>query len=456
MWQTLHFVLVLMVVLLPGTHASNFSDVGEATAVFDAPTPRVPVQVFANCHDHQAFAKCRKCSNFSPKNAPDVQLVSPASHSCFPSHPQPAPGLAHSPTALRTIVIDPGHGGRDNGCSGRHSKEKHIALSVAKKLGSQIKAAYPELTIIYTRTTDRFVPLHRRARLANDKKADLFISLHCNAIRKAPHVHGSETYVMGLHTASENLEVTKRENASVLLEEVQSDLYADFDPDSPEGHILLSSYQNAYLDQSILLATEIEKQIKNHALGSSHGVKQAGFHVLRMTAMPSVLVEMGFLTNSRDESFMRSTKGQEKMATALFTAFSNYKYELERNNTLPMADNNTTPERTKAVITQPAPTRSAAPAGATAAIEYKIQLGSFSKPIDINQGKWLKVDYIIEELEEEGRFRYFATALKDLAKAQMVKRELRQLGFRDAFIVAYRGRQRVPVQDLQEKGPVGY
>ncbi|MEL6846503.1 MAG: hypothetical protein AAFP02_25130, partial [Bacteroidota bacterium] len=117
---------------------------------------------------------------------------------------------------------------------------------------------------------------------------------------------------------------------------------------------------------------------------------------------------------------------------------------------------NTTPERTKAVITQPAPTRSAAPAGATAAIEYKIQLGSFSKPIDINQGKWLKVDYIIEELEEEGRFRYFATALKDLAKAQMAKSELRQLGFRDAFIVAYRGRQRVPVQDLQEKGPVGY
>jgi len=338
--------------------------------------------------------------------------------------------------SLKRIVIDPGHGGRDGGCSGKNSKEKHIALSVAKKLGGIINTYYPEIEVIYTRTRDRFIPLHQRAYIANSKKADLFISLHCNAIRIGSSVRGSETYVMGLHTAKENLDVTKRENESILLEEDHQHNYTSIDPNSPEGHILLSSYQNAYLDQSIMLATEIEKEIKRQALGKSHGVKQAGFHVLRMTAMPSVLVEMGFLTNSHDESFLRSTSGQNKMANALFTAFQNYKYKVELNNTPTIVADNEYRERTKAVITQPAPTRSTVPAS-TNQVEYRVQIASFRESININKGKWLLVDYIIEEAEEDGRVRYFATGFEDVESAQNAQLHLRRIGFDDAFLVQY-------------------
>ena len=361
-----------------------------------------------------------------------------------------------TPYRVQTIVIDPGHGGRDNGCSGKKSKEKNIALSVAKKLGSIIKATYPELNIIYTRTSDRFVPLHKRAQLANSKKADLFISLHCNAIRKGAHIHGSETYVMGLHTAKENLEVTKRENESILLEESDQGYYDRFDPDSPEGHILLSSYQNAYLEQSILLATEIEKQIKRRALGKSHGVKQAGFHVLRMTAMPSVLVEMGFLTNSKDEAFMLSSKGQDAMATSIFEAFKTYKYKVERQNTPTPLASNTPPERTKAVITQPAPTRSTAPPAQKNTVEYKVQLASSLKHINVSRGKWLLVNYILEEASENNRLRYFATGFENFAQAQSAKQKLRKLGFKDAFVVAYQNGKRVQIKELKQQQTVGY
>lgn len=229
---------------------------------------------------------------------------------------------------IKTVVIDPGHGGKDSGCRGAHSREKHIALSIAKKLGTVIEVAYPTIRVIYTRTVDKFVPLHERAAIANRNQADLFISIHCNYFPKGSYVHGSETYVMGLHTANENLEVAKRENASIFLEENYQKHY-DYDPNSTEGHIMLSMFQNAFLEHSILFAEKVEHHIHSHARRKSRGVKQAGFLVLRETTMPSVLIEAGFLSNAKDEGFLRQEQGQTRMANAIFSAFRAYKNEVE-------------------------------------------------------------------------------------------------------------------------------
>lgn len=233
-----------------------------------------------------------------------------------------------NPYQIKKIVIDPGHGGRDHGCTGHGSKEKHLALQIAKRLGRLVHYVYPEVEVIYTRSTDVFVPLYRRAEIANQAQADLFISIHCNAISTSK-IYGSETYVMGLHTAEENLKVAKRENASILLEDNYLENYGGYDPNSDEGHIFLTLFQNAFLEQSIQFAQAIEDEIHAHAGRKSRGVKQAGFMVLRQTTMPSVLVETGYLTNAQDQAFLASDGGQIKMAESIFNAFRIYKRRME-------------------------------------------------------------------------------------------------------------------------------
>jgi len=233
------------------------------------------------------------------------------------------------PFRIKTIVIDAGHGGHDPGCSGAGSHEKHLALAIAKAFAANIQANYNDIRVILTRDEDVFIPLHERAAIANRAHADLFISIHCNAM--PPNnggTSGTETYVMGLHTAGHNLDVAKRENNAILLEENYERNY-DYDPNSPEGHILLSMFQNAFLEQSILFAERVEHHFNTTAERKSRGVKQAGFVVLKETAMPSVLIETGFLTNKGDEAFLDSPEGQASMANALLVAFSEYKALIE-------------------------------------------------------------------------------------------------------------------------------
>jgi len=224
---------------------------------------------------------------------------------------------------LKTIVIDAGHGGKDSGCLGKHSQEKHIALDIALLLGENIKRTFPEIKVIYTRTEDVFIPLKLRAKVANKNNADLFISIHCNAFSNS-NIRGTETYVMGLHRAEENLETAKRENAALLLEDDFDPEYDDFDPETPEGHIFLSMYQNENLDNSIAIAAEIENAFSNNALSESRGVKQAGFYVLRKATMPSILVETGYLTNSHDEKFLKSNQGKEKIVESIIRGLGRY------------------------------------------------------------------------------------------------------------------------------------
>ncbi len=241
--------------------------------------------------------------------------------------PKSQPATTPESYQLRTIVIDPGHGGHDPGCSGHNSREKHIALSVGKYLVEDIKSQYPDLNVIMTRSTDVFVPLHERASIATENKADLFISIHCNSFSRS-EVKGSETYVLGLHATEENLAVAKRENESILLEENYRENYG-FDPNSPEAHIMFSMFQNAFLEQSISFAEKVQGQANVVAGRKNRGVKQAGFLVLRYATMPSVLVETGYLTNSVDESYLSTETGQKNMAIAISNAFSSYKNEME-------------------------------------------------------------------------------------------------------------------------------
>jgi len=233
---------------------------------------------------------------------------------------------------VQKVVIDAGHGGKDTGTTGRFSKEKEIALEIALELGKTIKRYQKDVEVVYTRTDDSFPSLVDRANLANKNGADLFISIHCNSAPYSSRVYGTETYVMGLDKVAGNLEVAKRENRVILLEENYAENYEGFDPNSPESHILFSLYQNAYLDNSLSLAQKIEHQFKTRAGRRSRGVKQAPFWVLWKTSMPSVLVETGYLSNPKEEKDLNDKLKQSYIASGIFRAFRDYKQEIEAGN----------------------------------------------------------------------------------------------------------------------------
>lgn len=234
---------------------------------------------------------------------------------------------------IKTIVIDAGHGGKDPGTLGKRSKEKDITLRVALELGRIIKRNMPSIKVIYTRTTDKFVELYRRTEMANRSKADLFISIHCNSVplkaRNRTKAKGAETYIMGNHVSEANLAIAQRENAAILLEKNYQRNYGGFNPNSPQSYILLSMNQQVHMKHSLNLARKIDWQIKNKVRRKTRGVKQAGFYVLARTAMPSVLVELGFLSNPEEERFLSDSFGQIYMASAIFRAFRAYKKELD-------------------------------------------------------------------------------------------------------------------------------
>jgi N-acetylmuramoyl-L-alanine amidase len=236
------------------------------------------------------------------------------------------------------IVIDPGHGGKDPGCHGRLWKEKNVALAVSLKLGHYIEDNDKDVKVVYTRTTDEFVGLNERAELANKDHADFFICIHCNA---SPNhdAYGAATYLMGLKKSEGNLEVEKRENSSILYEKDYKTTYGGFDPNSPEANILFAMYQNVFLNQSLDFASKIQNEYAHVAKRKDNEVKQAGFLVLWKTAMPSLLTEIGFLTNPEEEKFLGSQKGQDEIAKSLFLAFQQYKAEKDGSDYDPKSFN---------------------------------------------------------------------------------------------------------------------
>jgi len=230
-----------------------------------------------------------------------------------------------------TIVIDPGHGGKDSGTKGASSKEKDIVLAVGLKLGQLIRQRQPEVHVIYTRATDVFIPLDQRARIANKAKANLFLSIHADHA-ESPTVKGVSTFTLGQNRTRENMEIAKRENSVILLENDYKQRYEGFDPNSAESYIMFEFMQDNYMNQSIQFASTLQNTFAANGR-LNRGVRQDVFLVLRCTSMPSVLVELGFLSNQEEEEFLKSEEGQEKMAASLYKSFIDFKSNYERKST---------------------------------------------------------------------------------------------------------------------------
>lgn len=350
---------------------------------------------------------------------------------------------------LKTVVLDPGHGGKDEGTiSPDGTQEKNIALSIAQKLGAFIQANYPEVNVIYTRYTDVFIPLNKRAKIANDNKADLFISIHCNSFRLSS-VKGAETYVMGLHRAEENMEVIKRENDVVLLEEDYETQYEEYgvDKDSPLYDILMNSYQNAYLEQSLSFASIVDNNIKKQGY-KTRGVHQAGFVVLRRTAMPSILVEAGYLSNPTDRNRLVSYEGQTALANQLYSAFVEYKSSIDAKRTgRVMIKEEPQKVLVEKKVEKPEPIKEESD------IQFCIQVASADEDLKLEEEKWIAIkDRLTIEKSNDGVKRYLLKDYgADYKKAKAEKAKLRKSGFTGCFIVALKENKRIELYKAKKE-----
>ncbi|MBK8341502.1 MAG: N-acetylmuramoyl-L-alanine amidase [Flavobacteriales bacterium] len=337
---------------------------------------------------------------------------------------------------IHTVVLDAGHGGKDPGNLGTgrfKTTEKHVSLNVAKLLGKYITQAYPDVKVVYTREDDRFIELKERCNIANRAKADVFISIHCNA-NDSKDPHGCETYAMGLHKTEANMRVAQKENEAILLEDGHELKYDGYDPKDPESIIALSLRQNIHLDHSLLLSSLIQKQFKERVGRPDRGVKQAGFIVISYTTMPSVLIELGFLTNATEEDFLQGAEGQDYMASAIYRAFKEYKNTVEG---VEIAAPTPVVEEEK-----PAPEANAG----KDAVRFKVQISTSSKRIE-PVAKNFKGLEGVEEQQGAGLFRYTVGNASSLEEARGIQRTCRDKGFDGAFIVAFRAGVRI---DLAE------
>ncbi len=353
---------------------------------------------------------------------------------------------------LKTIVIDPGHGGSDPGAVGKISKEKDLTLKMSLMLGELIKKNYPNINVIYTRTDDKFVELYKRADIANKNNADLFICVHINASTSSSP-YGTETFVMGVDKTGANLNVVKLENSVILKEENYLDKYDGFDPNDPETNIIFSLFQNANLAQSLLFAQTLQDNFTSYAKRHNRGVKQAGFWVLWKTTMPSVLIELGFISNPEEEIYLNSDKGQEILVKSMFDAFvifkKNYEgesFELDKhkiNNTakpeqLTEIDNKT--ENIQADTNSPA-NRSE--------IIFKIQIATAEKKIEIkpqNFKSYQNVDVYLQN----GVYKYTIGAESEYDKIIELHKKVKT-DYSDSFIVAFKNGQRIPLNEARSE-----
>ncbi|MDR0385414.1 MAG: N-acetylmuramoyl-L-alanine amidase [Prevotellaceae bacterium] len=231
---------------------------------------------------------------------------------------------------IQTVVIDPGHGGKDPGAIGKKVYEKEINLAVALGLGKLIEEWFPNIKVLYTRTADVSVALIERSNLANRNNADLFISIHTNAVEnEKDKTKGNETYIMGLHRSKDNLKVAIFENSAIKYEDNYEDKYDGFDPSDPESYIMFSLIQDEYLEQSLKMAEFIQEEFQSGPIVKDRGVKQDGFLVLYKTAAPSVLIELGFISHPEEELVLMDKDNQQRMAECIFKAFKRYKNHIE-------------------------------------------------------------------------------------------------------------------------------
>ena len=348
-----------------------------------------------------------------------------------------------------TVVIDPGHGGRDPGAVGRKGKEKNINLNVALKLGNLIQANHKDVRIVYTRQKDVFVTLDKRAQIANNAKADLFISIHTNSVARGRTVRGTETYTLGLHRTDDNLEVAKKENSVILIENDYEQRYAGFNPNSAESYIIFEFLQDKNMEKSVDFATQIQRQFKNTAKRIDKGVHQAGFLVLRETTMPGVLVELGYISTPDEERYLLSEAGTSPLAKSIYQAFANYKSRhdspsarsVEPSPTLPKESTPDKPApKTEKKTPAPAPKKSNTSQGKPV---FKIQILASDKKLS-NQSKQFKGLSPVGYYQEKGLYKYTYGDNTDYNKVLRTKKQIASK-FKGAFIVAFKNGKKMDV-----------
>ena len=336
------------------------------------------------------------------------------------------------------VVIDAGHGGADPGNLGTkryRTTEKEVTLDVALLLRKYIQERFPDVKIVMTRERDEYPSLQRRVALANETQADLFISIHCDAFDN-PKARGSSTFVMGMHKSEESLRVAMKENASIYQEEDYETRYAGFNPDDPDTYIALALKQSVYLNQSLELGSLIQNQFSDRVGRKDRGVKQAGYYVISFTNMPSVLVELGFLTNPEEEDFLNSQNGKELMASALLRAFRTYK---EKHHPGPAA-----PE--PAPASQLAPEEPTEPIAAAsnpnaplASPTYRIQILASQDPLSTDDSRLAGVGPVVEYIRN-GLYKYAVGSFDSSVEASLQKSQIQNQGFTDAFVVKFEGK----------------
>jgi len=382
---------------------------------------------------------------------------------------------------VKIVMIDPGHGGKKPGAIGKKSKEKDITLAIALKLGETIKANFKDVTVLYTRETDVDIDLAERAQMANRAKADLFISIHANSHKKT-EPSGTETFVMGLSTSKANMEVARLENADILLEDdyKNNSEYQGFDPNAPESYIMFTLYQNAYLEKSLNFAEYIQGQYKSRIKTIDRGVKQGELFVLYKTSMPAVLTEIGFISNAKEEEYMMSEEGQNEYVYCIASAFAKYKAAEENSELVEIP----APKRQKKPITATTETKKQTDRETTTKttatqqqnLEVKVTIidttannqqtneqtkenqdnnESTAKPAPVEDVVKYKVQFLVAKTKlpendpalkgvtdydtysQDGTIRYIKGDEKDIERAKQIQAELRERGFKDAFIVPF-------------------
>lgn len=343
---------------------------------------------------------------------------------------------------VAVVVIDPGHGGKDFGASFGNAREKDIVLDLALRLGNAIKSKYSETKVIYTRSSDVFIPLHERARIANKNKADLFISIHVNgAESRSPY--GTETFVLGEDRQNDNFELVKKENAVILLEDDYTTSYEGYDPNSPESNIMFLAVQSEYLDQSIMLASAIQDQFRLKAKRFDRSVKQAGFLVLRQVTMPGVLVEVGFISNAEERNYLVSEHGKNELSDAIFAAFETYKHKTENQSSFAVRAGNETEktgsqsdsEQIEPELKQTTTVKTGSTQPIVKNLYYSVQIGASKKKLEPTAANFKGLKNVFRT-DTNGLYRYYSGKYETENEAEKMRKSIMQK-FPDSFIVSF-------------------
>jgi len=375
--------------------------------------------------------------------------------------------FGQSKDKIAKVVIDAGHGGSMPGAVSKLCKEKDINLKVALRVGRLISDNFEEVSVIYTRKGDETVEVYKRAEIANKNKADLFISIHCNSVDNK-NANGVETFVMGLGKTDESMAIAKKENADILLEKDYKTNYSDFDPNSPEAYIIFSLYSSAYLNSSAILASKVQKHLVNNTKMKDRNVQQAGYWVLYKVAMPSILIELGFISNGEEEKYLIREDAQEVMAVSIYNAFVEYKNLNEGTSKpfLPVPQVSKTESVTVSSILSETSTEiqnleittnTADSIGIikplplkTIANEIRFRIQFFSSKENINtSNKKFSALSEVKKYKENGVWKYTAGDYKSLNEAQKNLKKVKKQ-YSDAFIIAFNNEQKIPVAEAQK------